>query len=116
MILPFKPQFVDKIVNGSKIHTIRLDPHQRWKPGRTIHFATGVRTNNYKQFKTGICSDVQSIYIKAGSVWVDSRLLSYEETVILAKNDGFEFVEDLFFWFPQHCFDGRIIHWTKFNY
>lgn len=41
MILSFKKQFLDPIITGSKIHTIRADKPNRWKPGNKIHFATG---------------------------------------------------------------------------
>jgi len=46
MILGFKTKFTDKILNGSKIHTIRKDSKNRWKVGNTIHFANGIRTKN----------------------------------------------------------------------
>jgi hypothetical protein len=36
MILGFKPCFVAPILAGTKIHTIRDDPHNRWKAGREI--------------------------------------------------------------------------------
>ena len=63
MILSFKPQFNDKIIKGIKIHTIREDKHNRWKPGRTIQFANGIRTKNYKQFFEGECKSIQPIKI-----------------------------------------------------
>lgn len=48
MILSFKEQFIPKILDGTKIHTIREDKKNRWEAGKKIHFATGVRTKNYK--------------------------------------------------------------------
>ena len=33
-----------------KLHTIRDDPHNRWKPGMKIHFATGVRSPRRDDF------------------------------------------------------------------
>jgi len=64
MVLGFKPQFVPKILDGTKIHTLRKDATQRWKPGRSIQFATGVRTKNYKTFREdGECKCVQTIWI-----------------------------------------------------
>lgn len=47
MILGFKPQFVQPIIDRTKIHTIREDKHNRWVPGKVIHMATGVRTKSY---------------------------------------------------------------------
>lgn len=48
-----------------KLHTLREDPHNRWKPGKAIHHATGVRTPSYNCFyhdKQG-CKSVQQIQI-----------------------------------------------------
>lgn len=63
MILGFKKQFKQSILDGTKIHTIREDSHNRWKAGNKIHFATGVRTKHYNQFEAGICVSVQPILL-----------------------------------------------------
>ncbi len=63
MILSFKPQFIQPILSGDKIHTIREDKHNRWKPGNKIHFATGTRTKHYNQFYDGVCVSVQAIVL-----------------------------------------------------
>ena len=55
MILSFKPQFVPKILDGTKKHTIRADKHNRWHNKMTIHFATGVRTPQYEKFDEKTC-------------------------------------------------------------
>lgn len=123
MILGFKKQFEQKIIEGNKIHTIRKDPHDRWKPGRKIHFTTGVRTKNYHQFMEGVCISTTFIGIKWDNgiptivIEDDIGLFYPNEDIIerLAKNDGFESVEDFFKWFNKD-FNGKIIHWTDFNY
>lgn len=137
MILSFKNQFVKKIIRRSKIHTIRLDQHNRWKPGNKIHFATGIRTKNYNQFKSGICKSIQTIEIKhrggkylcldfdnETGVWINGKLkfaitgIIHEGTDfmnLLAKNDGFKNYYEFFEWFNKD-FKGKIIHWTNFNY
>lgn len=58
MILSFKKQFSEPILKGTKIHTIREDKPNRWKPGNKIHFANGVRTQNYNCFKESVCISV----------------------------------------------------------
>jgi len=63
MVLGFEQQFVEPILSGTKIHTIREDKHNRWKPGRSIQMATGVRTKNYNQFNEDECVSVQEIKI-----------------------------------------------------
>lgn len=121
MILSFKRQFKQKILNGTKIHTIRLDPHNRWNPGMKIHFATGVRTKNYEQFMEGKCKSVQYIDIE----WYDNknrifisinqRPLNQNEIAKLIKSDGFDSFEQFQKWFNSD-FSGKIIHWTDFKY
>lgn len=134
MILSFKDRFVEKILSGSKIHTIRLDPHDRWKPGNKIHFATGIRTKNYKQFFEGECKSVQLIEFKSKidltvevTTYIDKKEIDTATLVKLIKNDGFDlhnflgFNElDFFNWFlnkkNNYQFIGKIIHWTNFKY
>lgn len=130
MILSFKSQFVDKIKSGEKIHTIREDKPNRWKKGNKIHFATGVRTKNYNQFFEGECKSVQKIEIthkgnkifveiegRPPHVWIHFRNDKYIHPGIekLAKNDGFNNIEDFFKWFDKD-FKGKIIHWTELTY
>lgn len=132
MILSFNKRFVDQILSGKKIHTIREDPHTRWKAGRKIHMATGVRTKNYHCFDdTKTCVSVQSLQINhyesdfpAIEVIIDGVLKFKQMSIIwngsdfidlLAKNDGFDSADAFFKWFDRD-FHGRIIHWTDFRY
>lgn len=122
MILGFKPQFVKPITTGSKIHSIREDKPDRWKEGNTIHFATGVRTKNYNNFKTDTCKGTQIIeiiwksgYINDTVVKVDGKELTLEEKQRLAWNDGFVNLFEFYTWFSSD-FKGKIIHWTDFKY
>jgi hypothetical protein len=143
MILGFKQKFPwgsptnfkEKILAGTKIHSIREDPHGRWKPGTKIHMAHGVRTKNYWCFRdTECCKSVQSIHINyyytgypmAPSIELiidgelfyklGNKFVEIDRGMIeLAKNDGFDSVEDFFKWFDKD-FSGKIIHWTNFRY
>lgn len=124
MILGFKRQFIEPIISGVKIHSIREDKTDRWKQGNTIHFATGVRTKNYDNFKTDVCKSTQSIKIEYFSsvffaskitVYIDDRALNPFEISELATNDGFSSTKDFFKWFNKD-FEGKIIHWTYFKY
>jgi len=131
MVLGFKPQFVDKIISEKKLHTIREDKNRRWKVGNDIHFATGIRTKKYNQFYKSRCKKIDEIEIiwnhpfRADfnssscvmidgkgyfSVIVNGRRLGYSEISHLAKNDGFNGVEDFADWFNAD-FIGRLIHW-----
>lgn len=136
MVLAFKPQFKDKILNGSKIHTIREDKTDRWKAGNIIHMATGVRTKNYNQFSERVCMAVEpfeiiytrhektkttaNVYVNykllGQALWVDCKLKASSFSVdMLAANDGFLTPTEFFEWFHSD-FKGKIIHWTDFKY
>lgn len=121
MVLGFKQQFVPKIIDGTKIHTIRRDEHRRWQKGVRIHFATGVRTKDYKQFKVGVCKFNQAIHTEAStrSVWLGlnggMHKLSAIGVDLLAKNDGFDSTDEFWQWFSED-FQGVIVHWTDFVY
>lgn len=122
MVLAFKKHFVDGILTNTKIHTIREDKHDRWKTGKKIHFATGVRTKHYQQFMQGICKSTQSIEIKRLNGWIedtevkiDGRILSKMEVRDLAWNDGFANINEFCMWFKDG-FKGKLIHWTDKRY
>jgi hypothetical protein len=124
MILGFKPQFVEPILKGTKKHTIRIDKNNRWKPGRQIQFATGVRTKKYNCFREGWCRSTQSVEIGYRDtipyITVDGKDLNIDEIEILALNDGFSSSFYLFQWFVTYSYTtsflGKIIHWTDFKY
>ena len=79
MVIGFHKQFVPLIKSGSKIHTIRIDKHNRWKAGMKMHMATGVRTKKYKQFcGTLTCIIIQNIQI----IYYDSIMYHYAEVFI----------------------------------
>lgn len=103
-----------------KLHTIRHDEGERWKPGMDIHFVINSRTKDRFQFAPVVkCKSVQTIEIeyqnKYTVVRIDGRSLSYEEIKQLAANDGFDYVWDFFKYFDKD-FKGRLIHWTNLRY
>jgi len=127
MILSFKPQFVQPILNGSKIHSIRLDPHCRWKSGMKIHMATGVRTKNYNCFLVEKCKGVQDVEMRIVyrtiAVRIDGYHLAPSQLIRFANRDGFESYKDFHNWFmplieasPDGVYKAKIIHWTNLRY
>ena len=135
MILGFKTQFIPKILDGTKIHTIRVDAHDRWKPGMKIQFATGVRTSYYNQFHEAECASVQRITFARPAIgfpsgkiieptkpniYVDGLwILRPTIRLTLAKNDGFDSEEELLTWFDTKAYLGKplkLIHWTTLKY
>jgi hypothetical protein len=128
MVLGFKNQFVSKILDGTKKHTIREDATNRWKEGRLIDMATGVRTKQYNKFTEQICIGTQKIEFKwqtnnSVMVFIDGVNVtnhSFQDTdkmviEVLAKNDGFDNLTDFFAWFSED-FTGKLIHWTDLIY
>lgn len=103
-----------------KLHTIRLDPHIRWKPGMDIHPVINNRTANRFQFAPVIkCVGVQEIEIKYTgmivTVFIDGKDRHTDIVTKLAINDGFENIADFFAYFNKD-FTGKIIHWTDLKY
>jgi hypothetical protein len=134
MVLGFKEQFVDRILNGSKIHTIREDSKSRWKQSMVIQMATGVRTKKYNKFTEQICISTQKFQIiwnipfgeeykgRLFKVFIDDRCMnnnfwhSNESMLeVIARHDGFDSVNDFLDWFSED-FTGKLIHWTDLKY
>ena len=121
MILIFsKAEFVQKIIDGDKIHTIREDKTNRWKEGRIIQFWSGnprnVKNNPY-YFMERQCISTQKIEIKNKCIYIDNRELKLcsDKVELLVIQDGFDTVQELFEWFDKD-FSGKLIHWTDYKY
>lgn len=114
-----------------KIHTIRKDAFNRWRVNMIIHFVINNRTPKRFQFAPLLpVLSIQQIkihYIGFPSsgykirVLIDNNLFYQEGSPVdrgmlqLAINDGFNSVEDFFKYFSSD-FEGKIIHWTDFEY
>ena len=132
MILGFKKQFVDPYKSGRKKHTIRQDKTNRWRPGRSIQLATGVRTKNYHQFGDEVCISTQHVWIVSTenykAISIDGIMRYAEQNANsftlyptfsikeFAINDGFETVAEFWQFFNEKEFFGKIIHWTNLKY
>lgn len=110
-----------------KLHTIRKDEKNLWKPGRYIHFVIKNRTPQRFQFAPVLkCISTQRIEItydeticerecSEPTVFIDGKFMNYEKLELLALNDGFDSIEDFFSYFNTD-FKGKIIHWTDYKY
>ncbi|SHF96843.1 hypothetical protein SAMN05444008_11534 [Cnuella takakiae] len=121
MVIGFKQQFVPYILSGIKIHTIRTDPHNRWRQGMKMHMATGVRTRDYEQFNLEVVRSIQKVEIRHYPK--GKKIVAIDEdpikTLVMLKqlvhNDGFLTTSDFFAWFNCN-YKGKILHWTPFQY
>jgi len=127
-------RFPSLIEQGIKIHTLREDVHNRWKPGMSIqhwmHNPRVVSKNPYQfcKGKYDKCLSTQRVvmFIAFGffEVWIDRRQLLPHELLTLARNDGFDTVDQFAEWFFPEADDYtdvivkrlKLIHWTDFKY
>jgi len=109
-----------------KHHSIREDSYNRWHAGVAIHFYVHTRTPMMFCFAPMLpCKSTQRIFmtiINGLEVSVDSKKLCDIELDALARNDGFENINDFENYFFPHQedihaeFSGKIIHWTNLRY
>lgn len=136
MILTYSlDRFVDAIQSGTKIHTLREDPHRRWKPGMKIqHWRGNPRNTRGKvkpyHFADGECKGIQDITIYRNGTGIPTvyvfpkrgelsgRMLSDAQVEQMAKNDRLS-VDEFREWFVPESLPEcrvRIIHFTSFRY
>lgn len=120
----------------SKIHSIRKDKNDKWKPGIKIHFFINSRRPNMFRFAPVISVvSTQKIEIKHSGghintidIYIDDEcyvqnygteynMSNQREMAMLkiANNDGFDTIEDFISYFKED-FSGKIIHWTNLKY
>lgn len=136
---------LDAVELAPKLHTIRKDQYNRWKPGMMIDFYINARRKCAFRFAPRV--PVKSLQ-KITFTWKDSTSFShflgtaidrvcvievdgrfygdayfYQGKLVsgtytlepLATNDGFDTVQEFFDWFHED-FSGKIIHWTDLKY
>lgn len=120
----FRAKIISYVTNPNggqwKIHTIRKGA--RWRAGMSIQMCTGARTKNYHQFnklapELQTCISVQYIGINPAekTICVDGKMLNEVDIYNLARNDGFDSLDDFWSWFKAD-FYGQIVHWTDKRY
>ena len=109
-----------KILSGEKSHTIRARRKRPFRVGDRLYLKTGQRTQYCRSLGETICTQVDHIRIYADSqeVIINGKLLCQDEIEILAKNDGFESVDEFYEYFgPRYNYDfeGQLIWWNPKN-
>jgi hypothetical protein len=117
-------------LTNPKIHTIREDKNNRWKPGTMIDFFINCRQKNMfrfaPQFSVVSVQEIFMTYYHSDVIKISingRELFGHPERLELALNDGFDTWEDFFNYFypiiqksEDKCFTGKIIHWTDLKY
>jgi hypothetical protein len=128
MVIGFKKQFVEPILHGTKVLTIRDDKNGRWKPGMIMHMYTGGRfSKEYHQFDEKICLSTQRVFMTYTHILEitvgNTELFGYNEREKFAKEDGFENLKAFeAWWIPEikknagQELSRKVIHWTALRY
>lgn len=119
----------DKLTH--KIHTIREDKKERWKPGTKIDFFINCRQKDMFRFAPVLhVVSVQKVEVKwfgksLVKVYIDGIIFGWVKIEVeihatgdilqLAQYDGFDSIEDFFAYFDKD-FTGKLIHWTDLKY
>lgn len=109
-----------------KLHTIRDDKNNRWKPGVMIDYFINCRQPNMFRFAPRLpvvsTQEIEienytdtGVWFKDAVVSIDGSYLNRGEVEKLAQNDGFDTVDEFFEYFKED-FKGKIIHWTDLRY
>ncbi|MDI5894381.1 hypothetical protein [Flavobacterium algoritolerans] len=117
-------------MTNPKLHTIREDKNDRWKPRTKIDFFINCRQKNMFRFAPILpvvsVQKVEIFYKGLFSAVAIDNVLFYTDAdfklgkstagmLQLAQNDGFDTIEDFFAYFNED-FKGKIIHWTDLRY
>lgn len=131
--------YIDEV--KPKLHTIREDKNDRWKPGVMIDFFINARQKNMFRFAPRIpVVSTQEIFMteKGGNLEIyiakegsyidyDDKYIYWETKEQLAINDGFDSYQNFEKYFVERIyankkktgnkwFSGKIIHWTDLKY
>ncbi|MFA6271428.1 MAG: hypothetical protein WC657_09580, partial [Candidatus Paceibacterota bacterium] len=68
-ILNFQRRFVPKILDGSKVHTIRDFGARDFRSGQTLYMQTGPRFNP-ERFATHPCLRVREVVLRPGTCMI----------------------------------------------
>lgn len=130
MTLIFSKKFVEPIISGQKIHTIRNTRRPYFKPGHIIDFCTS-NNKSLERFYHGMIKSVQSIsfeydfnHSKDTDVIKNLLINDIEMDPFQIKsfvhNEGFnnenEFISFFVSRYGDCPFHGVLIHWTDFKY
>ena len=97
-------EFVAKILDGSKPHTIRPERKRETKPGELLTLYYKQRTPEHRVICLTVCKAVRpvTIYPVYELINVEGHMLPHGKATRLAKRDGFNSAADMFAWFRMY--------------
>lgn len=115
----FKRRFVDPILSGTKIGTIRADRKRHARPGEELQLYVGMRTKSCQLIARGRCvavnritlafRDLREAGIEGAPVIIEEGAHNHNGLDEFARSDGFkDWAELVVFWNKQHGSDVRI--------
>ena len=123
MNIAFYPEFVRPILTRRKIHTVRRDRENKYKPGGVLHC---VHADGFQQFAQRAILSTQEFRVEFRgddyAVAIDGRWLKTEELRLLIKYDGFKSFAHFEAFINQYKtpdgspYVGKILHFTSFRY
>lgn len=111
-----------------KLHTIRIDEKDRWRPGVIIDFFINPRTKKMFRFAPRVpVVSTQKLFLTYFPVsdrivaQIDGKRLKADKLIVLSQNDGFDNYEDFKNYFKPFISSGnptpfKLIHWTDLQY
>lgn len=118
MILGFKDRFVPRILDGTKVHSVRAG--NRWKPGMVIHFYQHVRRPTMRKIRAdAVCVGAHQIRIYDDGFVTCWGILytAPDDLQAFATNDGFDSWTDLAAYLrATHGlpFTGQLVQWVNY--
>lgn len=115
--------FLDKVIDGTKPHTIRAERKIPIKVGDDLSFFTGMRTKSCRRLRPNTaCTAAVAITIHPnlqielgeGSRFYPAGFLNAKQTEQLARRDGFADLTAFYlYFFRDHAFPGQLIEWSS---
>ena len=111
--LNFQARFAPMVESGQKRCTIRAKRKHPIKVGDTLFLYTGMRWKTCRKLREVVCSKVTPVVIDGVIVFLDGRELSGKEVATLARNNGFQLLQEFwaFFHGKNGYLEGDLIEW-----
>lgn len=118
-VLNFQKRFAPLIESGEKRQTIRAIRKDGKNPrvNQVLFLYTGMRTKGCRKLGEEVCRQSWPVYMDKQDngiidIFINGDVLKSEQVEQLAKEDGFESVDDFFSFFEDRIpFRGYLIKW-----